>query len=131
MTAHPTRRVVLQSAGAAGAVAAGAGGLAACGSGSSADGATTTVKTADVPIGGGKIVGSVVVTQPAAGTYKAFSAICTHQGCTVSSVAKNEIDCACHGSAFDASTGAVVTGPATKPLAAKNVTVSGDTLTVT
>jgi Rieske Fe-S protein len=83
------------------------------------------VRTADVPVGGGKILGDqdVVVTQPRAGQFKAFSATCTHQGCTVSSVANGTISCRCHGSTFDAGNGSVKGGPAPRPLAAKSVTV--------
>jgi Rieske Fe-S protein len=70
------------------------------------------------------------VTQPQAGTFKAFSATCTHAGCTVSSVADNVIHCNCHGSNYSAVDGSVQNGPAPKPLANKTVTVSGDTITV-
>ena len=90
----------------------------------------TKVAKADVPVGGGKIVGGAVVTQPTSGTFKAFTSTCTHQGCTVGSVANNKIMCPCHGSGFDASTGAVVNGPATRALAAKTVTDSGDSVVV-
>jgi len=79
----------------------------------------------EVPVGGGHVYDSekVVVTQPAAGQYKAFSAVCTHQACLVTSVSAGEIKCPCHGSAFDAATGAVTKGPATKALKAKSVEV--------
>ena len=69
----------------------------------------------DVPSGGGLVVGDVVITRDG-DTVHAFSATCTHQGCIVSDVTDGEIHCPCHGSAFDATTGAVVTGPATRPL---------------
>jgi Rieske Fe-S protein len=69
----------------------------------------------DVPSGGGLVVGDVVITRDG-DTVHAFSATCTHQGCIVSDVTDGEIHCPCHGSAFDAATGAVVTGPATRPL---------------
>ena len=69
----------------------------------------------DVPSGGGLVVGEVVITRDG-DTVHAFSATCTHQGCIVSDVTDGEIHCPCHGSAFDATTGAVVTGPATQPL---------------
>lgn len=113
----------------------GAGGLvvlaaSACGSESSAGG--TQVRKDQIPEGGGVILSAekVVVTQPSAGQFKAFSAICTHQGCPVDSVAKT-IGCSCHGSQFAIADGAVVQGPATQPLPAKTATVDGDFVVVT
>lgn len=84
--------------------------------------------TSDIPVGGGKVFGAdkVVVTQPAPGTFKAFSAICTHQGCTVNKVADGTIDCPCHGSKYAIADGSVVHGPAQRSLAARQITVSGD-----
>jgi len=86
----------------------------------------TTV--AKVPAGGGVILGSagVVVTKDTSGAIHAFSATCTHQGCRVASVSGGTINCPCHGSRFNATTGAVVQGPATRPLPAVAVTVQGD-----
>jgi Rieske Fe-S protein len=86
--------------------------------------------TADIPVGGGKVVESakVVVTQPVAGTFKAFSAVCTHQGCLVSKVVDATISCPCHGSAFSAFDGTVKQGPATQPLAEQKLTVDNGTL---
>ena len=55
----------------------------------------------------------------------AHSAICTHQGCTVNAAGK-QLNCPCHGSQYDAFTGAVLRGPAPKPLAEVAVRVSGD-----
>jgi len=85
-----------------------------------------------VPVGGGKIFAdqSVVVTQPTAGTYKAFSAICTHQGCTVNAVSGGTINCPCHGSKFKIEDGSVANGPAKKALPAKQVTNDGGQLRV-
>lgn len=142
MTTPIDRRTILNAAGVAGVVSV--AGLSACSSGTSSTGAgaaatatgagtaagTVSVATADVPVGGGKIVGKVVVTQPVAGTFKAFSATCTHEGCAVSSVADNKIRCACHNSYFDAATGAPVSGPAKTALPAKTATVSGDKISV-
>jgi len=73
---------------------------------------------ADVPAGGGTVVpgADVVVTRDQGGQVRAFSAICTHQGCRVASVANGTINCPCHGSRFDAATGQPVAGPAKKPL---------------
>ena len=89
--------------------------------------------TSDVPVGGGTVVegAKVVVCQPSAGVYKAFSAICTHQGCTVGSVSDNQIHCPCHGSVFSATDGSVVNGPATQPLGALTAKVDGTTIDVT
>ena len=132
MATQPSRRSILQVAGTVGAAAATAGTLAGCGGSSAAPAQTTkaagsALKAADIPVGG---VGQVVVTQPTAGTFKAFSAVCTHEGCLVSKIESAKITCTCHGSVFDAATGAVVSGPAKGPLAAKTVTVSGDSLTL-
>jgi Rieske Fe-S protein len=66
-----------------------------------------------------------VVTQPTAGSFKAFTAVCTHQGCTVGTVAGGTIDCPCHGSKFSIKDGSVVNGPATSPLAAITIKVEG------
>lgn len=79
----------------------------------------------DIPVGGGKIytAAKVVVTQPARGRYKAFSAVCTHVGCTMSEVANGTIDCPCHGGQFKITNGAVVAGPPPSPLPARRVKV--------
>jgi Rieske Fe-S protein len=93
-------------------------------------GGAALAKTSEIPVGGGKIIDAqkVVVTQPTQGTFKCFSAICTHAGCTVGSVSKGIISCPCHGSRFSATDGSVKGGPAPSPLAAKNVTVQGDSI---
>jgi Rieske Fe-S protein len=71
-----------------------------------------------VPHGGGVILSEddIVLTRASSGDVHAFSAVCTHQGCTVDTVAAGSIDCPCHGSSFDADTGAVISGPASRPL---------------
>lgn len=83
------------------------------------------VATKDVPVGGGVIVSGheVVVTQPSSGTFVGLSSICTHQQCPVGSVTGGRIICPCHNSEFDL-TGAVVQGPATQPLATKQIQAS-------
>ncbi|MGJ7420470.1 Rieske (2Fe-2S) protein [Streptomyces sp. NPDC003444] len=89
-------------------------------------------RTSDIPVGGGTVFRDekVVVTQPTAGEFKAFSAVCTHQGCLVNKVADGTIDCPCHASKFRVTDGSVVTGPATRPLPAERITVSGETISL-
>jgi Rieske Fe-S protein len=86
--------------------------------------------TSDVPVGGGKILADkkIVLTQPKSGEFHGFSAVCTHAGCTVGSVSGGTINCPCHGSRFNISTGAVVNGPATSPLPAVNIKVQGTSI---
>jgi Rieske Fe-S protein len=86
--------------------------------------------TSAIPVGGGKIFPAqlVVVTQPTAGQFKAFSATCTHMGCTVNQIADGRIDCPCHGSEYSITDGAVLRGPAPKPLPAKQIKVTGDSI---
>ena len=84
----------------------------------------------EIPVGGGMIfrAARVVVTQPTRGQYRAFSAICTHVGCIVNQVTSGTIDCPCHGSQYNITTGAVVAGPAPTPLPAEQIKVSGDSI---
>jgi Rieske Fe-S protein len=128
-----TRRTVLAGAGAAGIGLALAGCSAYGDTGAppaKAAGTGVLLKTSDVPVGGGKIVDQVVVTQPEQGTFKCFTAICTHAGCTVNAVADGKIKCPCHGSAFQATDGSVANGPATKPLAPIEITVDGEDISL-
>jgi len=90
------------------------------------------VATADVPVGGGVVLTEqdVVVTQPAAGEFKGFSATCTHQGCKVGEVSGGTINCPCHGSKFTISDGAVADGPAQSPLPERAIAVAGNEITL-
>lgn len=136
------RRRVLAAAGALGA----AGVLAACSSGgsntamspspsaapsspspTSQGNGSVLATTAEVPVGGGKVIENkqVIVTQPKKGDFLAFSSICTHQGCTVQGVENGKIVCPCHGSEYSDTTGEVLKGPATQPLAKVDVEVEG------
>jgi Rieske Fe-S protein len=149
------RRTVLRGAAVAGLAGVGVPLLAACGnngdsagstpsSGTSSSSAPTSAPTsapsssggaggavlgttADVPVGGGKVFtdAKIVVTQPTAGHFKGFSAVCTHAGCIVSQVTDKTIDCPCHGSKYNVTTGAVEAGPAPAPLPSVAVTVKG------
>ena len=86
--------------------------------------------TSDVPVGGGKILADkkIVITQPRAGSFEAFTAVCTHQGCTVSSVSGGTVNCPCHGSKFSIANGSVVTGPAPSALAPVSIKVQGTSI---
>ncbi|MFE9444270.1 Rieske (2Fe-2S) protein [Streptomyces sp. NPDC006602] len=135
MTQGPTRRTVLLATGAAALTV----GCSEYGddndSGSSsveASAGQELAKTGDIPVGGGKIFPDekIVVTQPKEGEFKAFSNICTHQQCPVANVSGGTINCTCHGSKFSIADGAVEHPPATKPLPAKQLKVSGDSITV-
>jgi Rieske Fe-S protein len=128
-----SRRRLMRNAAIAGGVVAAGAGLAACGgggAGSSSSGSTPSTptvlgKTSDIPVGGGTIYASqhVVVTQPAAGTFKCFSSTCTHMGCTVDKVANGLIQCPCHGSRYSVTDGSVKGGPAPKPLPPEKIAV--------
>jgi cytochrome b6-f complex iron-sulfur subunit len=131
------RMVLTASVGVAGALA-----LTACGNGTSSgsggsgttagngagsgggDSSTPTpdglAAVSSVPVGGAISATSgsdpIVIAQPTAGKVVAFSAVCTHMGCTVAPQGDTYV-CPCHGSTYDAATGAVISGPAPAPLA--------------
>jgi nitrite reductase/ring-hydroxylating ferredoxin subunit len=129
-----SRRGLLAGTGLAGL----AGLLAACGGAGSGDSGSggdsggaagsTLATTSDIPVGGGKVFkdDKIVVTQPKSGEFLAFSAICTHRGCTVDRVSGGTINCPCHGSKYSITDAAVVAGPATKALSKKSVKVEGN-----
>ncbi|MEU8799979.1 Rieske (2Fe-2S) protein [Spirillospora sp. NPDC048819] len=137
-----TRRGVLLGAGLAGiaGLAAACGGSGddggdAGGSGGSGGGdtggagaGTALASAGEIPVGGGKVFedAKVVVCQPAQGEFKAFSATCTHRGCSVGSVSGGMINCPCHGSKFKITDGSVASPPADEPLEEKKITVQGD-----
>lgn len=87
-------------------------------------------QTADVPVGGCAVFSEakVVVTQPTEGDFKCFTAVCTHQGCLVSSGSDGVIPCNCHGSQFSLEDGSPQAGPASAPLEAVEIVVDGDNI---
>ncbi|WP_330456954.1 Rieske (2Fe-2S) protein [Streptomyces sp. NBC_00820] len=152
MTQPATRRTILSTGAAAlavGCVGCGGNDSASSSSASSSPSGTPSnvaasedvaaatgqalARTAEIPEGGGKIFKErkIVVTQPAKGEFKAFSAICTHQGCTVAKVADGTIDCPCHGSRFHIADGTVAHGPATRALPAEQIKVEGNSIHLT
>jgi nitrite reductase/ring-hydroxylating ferredoxin subunit len=153
----PHRRNVLRGAAAAG-VAVCAFGLSACTSASSSgsngmsstgnesSGGASPAPSASsssggginlgpasaIPVGGGKAFTDqqILVTQPAKGEYKAFTAVCTHQQCIINEVSGGTMNCPCHGSKFSITDGSVKAGPAPSPVAAKTVTVTNGDIIV-
>ena len=93
--------------------------------------AEVVAAVADVPVGGGVLLESqrLVVTQPAEGHFRAFIAICSHQGCNLSGVDGERIICPCHGSRFDLE-GVPIEGPAKRPLKSRPVAARGSDLVV-
>ncbi|MEV8306447.1 Rieske (2Fe-2S) protein [Streptomyces flavidovirens] len=150
------RAVLTAAAGAAGsALAAGCGGGGGGGGGGDENGGVTEetapapseppgesppaedppggralAETSEIPVGGGKVFEGekIVVTQPEEGTFNAFSAVCTHQGCTVASVEGGTINCACHGSKFRVADASVASGPARRPLPQRQITVESGSI---
>ncbi|WP_255781720.1 Rieske (2Fe-2S) protein [Dactylosporangium sp. AC04546] len=116
------------AAGGTGTTDAGTGG--GTGNGGGGGGGAGFAKTSDIPVGGGKVFENekIVVTQPTAGTFKCFTAICTHAGCVVGDVSDGTINCPCHGSKFKVADGSVAGGPAKKALAAVAIKVDGDAI---
>jgi Rieske Fe-S protein len=147
--AETTRRGLIAGvslAGLAGTLAACGGGSAPAAGGTASSGSpgagaspaqaggsgSTLGTTSEIPLGGGKIFTSarVVVTQPAAGEFKGFSAVCTHMQCILDQVADGTINCPCHGSRFSVTDGHVVAGPAPSPLPALSLKIQSDQISL-
>jgi nitrite reductase/ring-hydroxylating ferredoxin subunit len=131
-----TRRCTLHAACAgAAALIAGCAGYGAGGGGAGpvappapppGSGVAPLATTADIPVGGGTVFSDqqIVIAQPTAGDIRAFSAVCTHQGCVVTEVAGGTINCQCHGSKYYLD-GSVAEGPAPTSLPPARVSVQG------
>lgn len=131
MSGQPAaRRTVLKGAALAGAAGLG---VAACSTDSKLGHAERPTPTApvalgapeEIPVGGAKLYREqrLMVSCPAKGEYKAFSAQCTHAGCVLDKIEDGHGNCPCHGSRFNVMTGKPVQGPATVPLPAVPVKV--------
>ena len=100
------------------------------GASSTASTANSLAKLSDIKVGSAIAAtntdgSKIIIARPTDSTVAAFSAICTHQGCVVAP-SGGQLDCPCHGSVFNATTGAVINGPANRPLPAVNVKLSGE-----
>jgi len=89
-------------------------------------------RVADVPRGSAVEFTDALLQQPAVlvhledGDFAAYSAVCTHRGCTVN-YRDGKLACPCHGSVFDPARGAAVeAGPAPGPLSEIPVEVRSD-----
>jgi nitrite reductase/ring-hydroxylating ferredoxin subunit len=152
-TFTPTRREFCACCSkAAGLVALGA--VAGCG-GSSPTGpsdnaqslttvsSTVSGRTVSVSMAAGSPLastGAMAITQTSIGTFlltrtgptsvSVLTATCTHEGCAVTGFSGSQFVCPCHGSTFSTS-GAVVKGPANRPLTSFAAQVSGDVASFT
>lgn len=79
-----------------------------------------------------EVDGTNVAVANAAGTLYAFDDKCTHMGCSLATgkFEGTTVTCPCHGSQFDATTGAVLRGPAHVPVRSRTVEVQGDDLLI-
>ncbi len=132
---QPTRRSVLKGAGAVAAL--GALGVAASSCAppkTSLPSELTKIATVDqVPVGKGISVTveqtPILLAQPEAGTFVAYSSKCPHQGCVVGVDQANFL-CPCHNSGFDFAEGKPQFGPAREALEQLTCEVHGDDVMV-
>ncbi len=76
--------------------------------------------------------GTTVNVANADGDLYAFDDACTHTRCSLAkgTLVGTTVTCACHGSQFDVTTGAVLRGPAQRPERSRRVQVEGEDLLV-
>jgi Rieske Fe-S protein len=75
-------------------------------------------------VGGSVKIGGTIVTRTGANSVVGHDTTCTHQGCSVVPAGRT-LNCPCHGSKFDAVSGAVLAGPAPSPLPRVGLVVKG------
>ncbi len=92
--------------------------------------AVEKVDAADIPVGGGVVIGNYVVTQPEEGKFAAFSSSCPHQNGRITEVSNGVMICPNHNSQFDIATGQVVSGPSRKPAGQASLSADGTELIV-
>lgn len=100
--------------------------LTACGKNSD----SLELPTTDVPVGSAVIVEDIIIAQPVAGEYKAYSTVCPHQGYPINLVEGELVKCNRHNSTFSIKDGAVVSGPARDSLEVLTSSVANETVTV-
>lgn len=131
----PSRRTVLRTGGiaAAGTLAlAGCGGDDASPAQTEGDGAYR-VPADDTAVGSSTYYSGarIIVTQPTDGDFRAFDAVCPHEGCMASGrSSEGALVCPCHNSVFDPSTGEPISGPAASGLTALTVETDGGDLLI-
>jgi len=141
---NPTRRAFLGIATAAGLCYAGAIGypvyryLASPAEMAASESAVTEVtldRAQDLPVASALMfkfgASPAMLIHGADGSWVAFSAVCTHLGCTVKYEPQmNRIHCSCHGGTYDPHTGKNTSGPPPRPLKAYKVTVGAANVVV-
>lgn len=129
----PSRRSLLRSAALLAGVTVLPGVITACGPPPTPTATEGRLPSADVPQGTAVVVAAgntrLIVAQPTAGEFVAFSAVCPHQGALIKGSDTLVVRCPAHGSEFDTADGGVpITGPAADPLTTVPVTVQGEEL---
>jgi cytochrome b6-f complex iron-sulfur subunit len=81
-------------------------------------------KLSDIPIGGSIAAGGTIIARTGSNSVRGHSSVCTHMGCPVPAGGRT-LTCPCHGSQFDAASGAVLHGPAARPLPSVGLVVKG------
>ena len=78
------------------------------------------------------VAGTKVNVASVAGSLHAFDDTCTHRGCSLvkGKLEGTTVTCPCHGSQFDVTSGAVIRGPAQRPVRSRSVQVEGEDLLV-